>query len=311
MADLDIKKQETDKKWNQVKDYTFVTPEEESAKKIEKDQACNDCKVLTNKEKKELQDEILLKKIESIIHDREINNQEKLGQITKLLEKQPYISSPLWEWKEWKIDKDNKFAIDSFDCTTFVETAIALLKSNKKESAQSILNKIRYKSNTKQTFENRNHFPGAEWIPDMEEKWFLEDITAEIWGSNTQIEEKVISHKILQNTNANKHLKNLPEDSIPNKKYWVEYVTLDDFLKNSKNIPSSCVLNIVRKNRDNRPTLITHQVLFIKDKENPNGIIREASSRKKEVIWLSIEQFVNNQRGKKWEILWFNINKIV
>ena len=66
----------------------------------------------------------------------------------------PYVPNPLGEEKS--PDNDPLIRFDAFDCTTFVETALANGDVKK-------LNQIRYK-NGKIDFLNRNHFVETDWL---------------------------------------------------------------------------------------------------------------------------------------------------
>lgn len=67
-----------------------------------------------------------------------------------------YVADPLGEMRA--PDTDPLIRTDAFDCTTFVETALANGDVKK-------LNKIRYK-NGEIDFMNRNHFIETDWIPN-------------------------------------------------------------------------------------------------------------------------------------------------
>jgi len=67
-----------------------------------------------------------------------------------------YVNNPLGEGRG--VDTDPLIRTDAFDCTTFVETALADGDVNK-------LTKIRYKDGVV-NFENRNHFTETDWLPN-------------------------------------------------------------------------------------------------------------------------------------------------
>ena len=77
-----------------------------------------------------------------------------------------YLSDPLGEGVP--PDADPLIRFDAFDCTTFVETALAGGDLGK-------LNKIRYRDGIP-TFLNRNHFIESDWLPNNSD--MLENVSA-------------------------------------------------------------------------------------------------------------------------------------
>ena len=78
-----------------------------------------------------------------------------------------YLSDPLGE--EAPPDSDPLMREDAFDCTTFIETALANGNLDK-------LNKIRYRDGVVD-FLNRNHFMETDWLQNNSD--FVADVTAE------------------------------------------------------------------------------------------------------------------------------------
>lgn len=89
-----------------------------------------------------------------------------------------YVSDPLGEEKA--PDFDPLIRTDAFDCTTFVETALA-------NGDVSKLNKIRYK-NGDVDFLNRNHFIETDWLPNNSD--LLQDVTSNY--GKTEIRDVII-----------------------------------------------------------------------------------------------------------------------
>ncbi len=77
-----------------------------------------------------------------------------------------YVNNPLGEGRG--VDPDPLIRTDAFDCTTFVETALADGDINK-------LTKIRYKNGVV-NFENRNHFTETDWLPNNSD--IVSDVTS-------------------------------------------------------------------------------------------------------------------------------------
>ena len=69
----------------------------------------------------------------------------------------PYLDAPL-------DDDDMRLRFDGFDCTTFVETCIALALSERPDAVLGNLDAIRYRGG-RPDFHLRNHFVSVDWIP--------------------------------------------------------------------------------------------------------------------------------------------------
>ena len=94
-------------------------------------------------------------------------------------QRSPYIANPLGEGPQGEFDQAPLYRFDGFDCTTFVETILALSLSRSVEEFDRNLKQIRYKDGLV-GYQTRNHFPSIDWIPNNSAQGFVKDITAEI-----------------------------------------------------------------------------------------------------------------------------------
>lgn len=97
----------------------------------------------------------------------------------------PFLDAPLGEGPGAAYDQGPLYRFDGFDCTTFVETVVALATSKKAAEFEGRLKKIRYRGG-KIAFAQRNHFPCIDWIPNNTRSGLLTDITEEVagkWGT--------------------------------------------------------------------------------------------------------------------------------
>jgi hypothetical protein len=92
-----------------------------------------------------------------------------------------YSDYALGEGDSGKYDRNPRFRTDAFNCTTFVETVMALALSHDVSGFEKTLDRIRYRKG-EVSFATRNHFPCADWIPNNTAEGFLTDITARIAG---------------------------------------------------------------------------------------------------------------------------------
>src|SRR5260370_11744397 len=67
-------------------------------------------------------------------------------------------------WARWRTDK--------VDCQTYVETVLAMANARNLKEAKSVIDDIRY-GKPQPTFEHRNHFTEAQWLPANTGKGYL------------------------------------------------------------------------------------------------------------------------------------------
>jgi len=94
----------------------------------------------------------------------------------------PYVSGTL----ETKKSEHLIVNLREFDCVTFVENVIALVKLVKSgeksfDAFRRLLHKIRYRQGRLQGYSSRLHY-FSDWIYDNQKKGIVRDVTAEIGG---------------------------------------------------------------------------------------------------------------------------------
>jgi hypothetical protein len=239
-------------------------------------------------------------------HDRSSDFAERLEQSTQYFLQTPYVLSPLGEAKGQ--DPDPRFRIDAFDCTTFVETAIAISYSFDWSKAADILDRIRY-DNEKRRFQDRRHFITAAWLPTLQQEHYLEDITNEIGKSHV---EDLVLHLTKKRWKRRRIAKDLilPPHKIPYGQHSLAIIPLHSFAKETFTIPSGTLINVVRIPVSSAPIIVTHQGLYFVDGKG-RAWVRHASPVAKRVI---DEPFSNMLRRynkpRKWPMAGFNFQKI-
>jgi Protein of unknown function (DUF1460) len=132
--------------------------------------------------------------------------QTRLEIISKIFVGLPYgKGGPLGEGPEGRYDQDPLYRFDTFDCTTYVETIMALALSRDVTEFENHLDKIRYEDGIVDYFK-RNHFTDLQWIPFNVQNGYMKEITQEVVpASEVRIAEALInysgwilSHKIEQ-----------------------------------------------------------------------------------------------------------------
>lgn len=106
----------------------------------------------------------------------------------------PYNDAgPLGEGVASEFDPDPLYRFDSFDCTTFIETVMALAHSQDFEEFKRHLLRLRYKD-AKVSFVSRNNFPDVEWTANNIADGYFFDQTTRILPdgpvAETQIEKR-------------------------------------------------------------------------------------------------------------------------
>jgi hypothetical protein len=198
---------------------------------------------------------------------------ERIVAVTDPLLGAPYVLGPLGEGAPGGPDDDPRVRYDAFDCTTFVETAMALSLVDRSQDVESLLDVIRYRDATP-SFSNRRHFPAAEWLPELVQLGFLEDITRTVARGDVVVETTILSPWVW-NRRRTKILDGLPAERIPNGKFPLDVWLLDAALAGYRAIPSGTVLSIVRTDRPRLPVRITHQgLVIVRDGEH---ILRHAA----------------------------------
>lgn len=159
----------------------------------------------------------------------------------------PYEESPLGEGEKAEYSQNPLVRFDRFDCTTFIETVMALALSHEPKEFNHVLEKIRYRSG-KVSFVMRNHFPDLDWIPNNTANGTLRDITKEVaadrrteeavtmidkrkWFENLPVEE--IQIKNLSPGELNQKLKKLHNEGrrFGKKEIHLKYIPLEVILK--------------------------------------------------------------------------------
>jgi hypothetical protein len=102
---------------------------------------------------------------------------------------------PLGEGPLGRYDQDPLYRFDTFDCTTYVETVIALALNSTGDvnDFEKNMDEIRYERG-EVTYLKRNHFPSLQWIPHNVENGILEEINDFILPAHEQrVAEAIIN----------------------------------------------------------------------------------------------------------------------
>lgn len=178
------------------------------------------------------------------------------------------------------VDSDPLFSTKIFDCTTYVETLLAIGLSKTYPEIQKNLNKLRYQNGLPDYFQ-RNHFMVSEWIPENTKKGFVINITESltpdagafrfakrqlnktIWFFHRVIDllekQKKSSDEILAQLKIVPHQSNRMEQT---KFLKAEVLRADKGVIFEKLPPVSIIMFI--RNIPTSPTLVSHMGFLIK-----------------------------------------------
>jgi hypothetical protein len=85
-------------------------------------------------------------------------------------------SGPLGEGPGGRYDQDPLYRFDTFDCTTYVETVLALARARDVDEFEEHLDRIRYEDGVVD-YLKRNHFTDLQWIPETIRQGYLSELT--------------------------------------------------------------------------------------------------------------------------------------
>lgn len=175
-----------------------------------------------------------------------------------LREKSPYLVDPLGEGENGEFSKAPLYRFDGFDCTTFVETVLALALSSSPEQFRQRMNQIRYKDAVI-SYESRNHFPSIDWIPNNTRAGFVTDVTGRVAGAHTKWSQTWIQKATWfeKKGPAYRSVAQLFDTELGQ----LPYISKEDLLNRSEliqRIPNGSIFHVVRPNWDLRKAIGTH-----------------------------------------------------
>ncbi len=245
---------------------------------------------------------------------------QRIEAVSQLFLGTAYKPSPLGEGPEGVFDRDPLIRLDAFDCTTFVETVMALSLESDLDSGMRILQKIRYKDG-KISYLTRNHFTELDWLPNNIKAGFLRDITTEITGQNAVEVSKTISKRkwYLRKSLASFHgrfsedekhcllpaLQALGEQ-FPDQRATLAVLPIHDLPRIIGRIPSGAIVNLVRADQADKPTIVSHQALLIK--KNDKWYVRHASSAGRAVEDDPVFDALSEYGDSSWPLIGLNLN---
>ena len=209
---------------------------------------------------------------------KEHNNIRRLEVFSRNYLGKPYgLNGPLGEGADGRYDQDPLWRFDTFDCTTYVETMMALALARTPVEFETHLRDIRYEDG-RIDYLARNHFTSLQWVPNNIANGYLVDLTQRLAPKGVM---RVARAQINQpGWYAKKKLTDLrafdvtPEALSMRWDEWkaegtrlaieeatINYIPIDWVVPNPaflKTIPNGSIVNFVRPNWDLTETAGTH-----------------------------------------------------
>ena len=223
---------------------------------------------------------------------------ERIERLSGVFLGTPYGELPLGDgsgpeaWPRWRTDK--------VDCQTYVETVLAMANARSLTEAKNILDDIRYKGQP--GFDNRNHFTEAQWLPANLEKGYFTDEVPVIDG-RAPTETLTLQHTQWSKVPVLKRLATI--NNIPDGKYQVRYLPLDELRARVKSIETGSIIMVVREYDPNRIVRISHMGFVVKT--GKGWVVRHASTGSEHaVIEVPFGEYLEKMSSfKKWKVVGF------
>lgn len=205
----------------------------------------------------------------------------------------------------------------TFDCTTYVETVLALARSEGPGSFFSQLVSIRYKDG-KPGFFSRNHFPDGDWIPNNRQVKILDDITFDLARSKslrpriatkTEHPEKWLNSVFAGKQVPEGLLAKMQESWKVPREVQLPYISISDLEKISGALPSGSVVNLVHREDSKHPVLIAHQGFIIQ--KDDQTLLRHASTNG-QIRTVDLKQYLKSRDSQyvSWPLIGINLNQV-
>jgi len=199
-------------------------------------------------------------------------------------------------------DGDPRFSLGEFDCVTLVETTIALGHARSIAEARVLLDDVRYHGLP--TFENRNHYVEAQWIPVNARKGWIEDSTRSLAGLQTL--EAVLIHTPARWREASRVgnlVRGLDPSALPIGVFRLPFVPLSQIAAIVPRIPAGTIAFVVRAERRGRPYRVTHMGIIVVAASG-RRLVRHASSSARRVVDEPLDRFVSRHAAQRsWPVV--------
>ena len=252
------------------------------------------------------------------IHQQAPSLAQRVEAVSELFLGVPYKLGSLGEGPDGEFDRDPLIRFDAFDCTTFVETVMALSLDSDLESAMRTLQKIRYKDG-QIGYAARNHFIELDWVPNNVRAGYLHDITSDVAGRNAVKVRKTISKRRWYLRKSRVSIEGgFTEDAkkplalklqhlgshFPDQRATLTVLPLKALPLALANIPSGTIANLVHASQRYKETIVSHQVFLIK--KSDGWYVRHAASDK--TVEDDPIDILARYKDSRWPLVGLNLN---
>jgi hypothetical protein len=232
-----------------------------------------------------------------IAETRRLPLNQRIEAMSRLFLGVPYGQLPLGDGSG--PEPGPRWNTSAVDCQTYVETVLALANARNVSEARRVLDDLRYSGTP--SFDNRNHFTEAQWLPANLKKGYLADETQIV--DDRAPSETLTLHK--SEWSKVPALKRLASANIPDGDYSVRYIPLGEVLARAVRIEPGSVVMVVREKDPSRVVRISHMGLVVQGAQGPHGlVVRHASiGAEHAVVEETLTDFVHRQETyKKWPV---------
>lgn len=257
------------------------------------------------------------------LHRRLPGLQERLEAVSFRFLGTPYVLGPLGEGPRGEFDRDPLVSFKAADCTTLVEQVMALSLEPELTEALKTLQRIRYRGG-RVSYEDRNHFAAADWVPNNAAAGFIEDITREVAGEKTKTATKLISKSRWYAQKSTEALRGFDGDPpearaarlerlralgsrFADQRVSLDYLPVEILPAYLRRIPPGTIVNLVHEDKDDVPVLVSHQVLLLG--QGDSRTIRHASPFGG-VVDVPALEFFYKYFAWKWRLVGLNLNRL-
>lgn len=239
-----------------------------------------------------------------------VDGVQRLAKISRMFLQVPYADSPLGEGKGNPPDEDPLIRFDAADCTTFLETSMAMARSSSLKEAREVLRKIRY-TGGQVDYRRRKHFMMAQWIPQNQEAGFIQDITETVGGDSVSIASKRLDAEVWKHRRTKGSWPQLDPADIPEGVFKLPIIPINRAREMVDKIPAGTILNVVRVDYRSMPVRVTHQGLVVV-RRGKRYLRHAARAGYQRVVDELLETFLlRNSKYQKWPVAGINLQKIM
>lgn len=114
------------------------------------------------------------------------NALQKIQVAAELFLDKPYVFEPLGEGASGQYYQEPLYRTDQFDCVSFVDILLSLIRSNNLSEFKCNINLVRYIDNKIQYNNRTDWFTDLDWLPNARKLGWIEDITSQFTDINDQ-----------------------------------------------------------------------------------------------------------------------------